>query len=80
MAWCRKNKLSAIRPSVNSICKFFIYLWEEKLAIGTIKGFRSVLQSVFRHVDFNVSNNHDISDVIRSFIVVRPMVKKESVA
>ena len=81
VAWCRKNKLSAIRPSVNSICKFFIYLWEEKkLAIGTIKGFRSVLQSVLRHVDFNVSNNHDISDVIRSFIVERPLVKKESVA
>ena len=79
--WCRKNKLSALRPSVNSICKFFIYLWEEKkFAVGTIKGFRSVLQSVLRHVDFDVSTNQDISDVIRSFIVERPIIKKESIA
>ena len=79
--WCRKNKLSALRPSVNSICKFFIYLWEEKkFAVGTIKGFRSVLQSVLRHVDFDVGTNQDISDVIRSFIVERPIIKKESIA
>ena len=79
--WCQNKKLSALKPSVNSLCEFFIYLWEEKkLAVSTIKGFRSVLQSVLRHVNFEVSSNQDISDVIRSFIVERPLVRKETVA
>ena len=81
MLWCSKKKLSALKPSVNSLCEFFIYLWEvKKLAVSTIKGFRSVLQSVLRHVDFEVSSNQDISDVIRSFIVERPPIRKATVA
>ena len=52
--WCRANRYSAIRPSVDTLCKFFIFLWEEKkLAVGTIKGFRSVLHSVLRHNNIN---------------------------
>ena len=79
--WCRDNKYSAIRPSTNSLCKFFIYLWEvKKLAVGTIKGFRSVLQSVLRHNELDISHNLDISDVIRSFIIERPVVKKNTIS
>ena len=75
--WCKDNRYSAIRPSIDTICKFFIFLWEErKLSIGTIKGFRSVIQSVLRHNDINISQNQDISDVIKSFIIERPVAKK----
>ena len=57
VSWCRSNKLSAIRPSVNSLCKFFIHLWEDKkLSVGTIKGFQSVVQSVLRHVYLDISH------------------------
>ena len=79
--WCKEKKLSAIRPSVDTICKFFIFLWEERnLSVGTIKGFRSVLHSVLRHNDININHNQDISDVIRSFIIERPVARRDSVA
>lgn len=75
------KQISAIRPSVDTLCKFFIFLWEEKkLAVGTIKGFRSVLHSVLRHNNINVGQNQDISDVIRSFIIERPVARKDSVS
>ena len=49
------------------------------MSIGTIKEFRSVIQSVLRHNDINISQNHDISDVIRSFIIERPVARKTTV-
>ena len=52
----------------------------KELAVGTIKGFRSVLHSVLRHNDINVGQNQDISDVIRSFIIERPVTRKDSVS
>ena len=79
--WCRENRFSAVRPSIDTICKFFIFLWEDKkLSVGTIKGFRSVLHSVLRHNAINISQNQDISDVIRSFIIERPVSRKDSVS
>ena len=79
--WCKDNKYSAVRPSTDTICKFFIHLWEvKKLAVGTIKGFRSVLHSVLRHNGMDISHNQDISDVIRSFIIEKPPGKKSTVA
>ena len=79
--WCRKNKVSAIRPSVNNLCKFFIHLWEDKnLAVGTIKGFRSTLHSVLRHTNLAINTNQDISDVIRSFVIEKPVVRRETVS
>ena len=79
--WCKEHRFSAIRPSINTICKFFIYLWEErKLSVGTIKGFRSVLHSVLRHTGININHDQDISDVIRSFIIERPVTRKDSVS
>ena len=52
----------------------------KKLSIGTIKGFRSVLNSVLSHNNLNISQNQDISDVIKSFVLERPTVKKASIA
>ena len=81
MGWCREHKYSATRPSTDTLCKFFIHLWEDKkLAIGIIRGFRSVLQSVLRHNDIDISKNQDISDVIKSFVLERPTVKRRSIA
>ena len=50
------------------------------MVVGTIKGFRSVIQSVLRHTDMDISHNQDISDVIRSFIIEKPTIRKASVA
>ena len=80
VSWCRKNGISASKPSINEVCKFLIYLWEKKkLSVGTIKGYRSTLNSVLRHSGMAISMDQDVSDVIRSFMVERPMQDKEKV-
>ena len=38
-----------------------------------------MIQSVLRHADIPVSSNQDISDVIRSFVLERPVVRKDVV-
>ena len=78
--WCRRHKLSAARPSINTVCEFLIYLKEErKMATDTIRGYRSMLQTVLRHLDYDISHNQDIADVIRSFDVQEPVVNKDQV-
>ena len=64
--WCRARKLSASRPSINSICEFFIYLFEKKgLVVNTIRCYRSTLHSVLRHTGLKINKCEDISEVIR---------------
>ena len=78
--WCRVHKYSATRPSTDTICKFLIHLWEDrKLAVGTIRGFRSMLHSVLRHNKIDIKNNQDIAEVIKSFVLEKPP-KKKSIA
>ena len=81
VGWCRSHKYSATRPSIDTICKFLIFLWEDKkLAVGTIKGYRSVLHSVLRHTNIDIRNSQDISDVIKSFVLERPPNRRKSVS
>ena len=78
--WCRSHNYSASRPTVNSICEFLIYLKEEKkLATDTIRGYRSMLHTVLRHVGFDIRNNEDIGDVIRALQIQDPPGSKEIV-
>ena len=78
--WCQDHKYSASRPSVNSLCEFFIYLKKvKKYATDSIRGFRSMLHTVLRHIDFNIRDNQDIADVIRSFQIQDPVGRKEVV-
>ena len=72
--WCRLRKLSASRPSINSLCEFFIYLFEEKgLVVDTIRCYRSTLHSVLRHTGLKINKNQDIADVIRSLKLRAPV-------
>ena len=74
ISWCRKRKLSASRPSINSLCEFFIFLFEEKgLAVDTIRCYRSTLHSVLRHTGMKINKNEDIKDVIRSLKLRAPI-------
>ena len=79
--WCKRNKHSSSRPSVNSLCEFFLYLFEEKqMAVDTIRGYRSTLHSVFRHTGLEINKDQDISDVIRSLRLRAPIVDKSCVS
>ena len=74
VAWCRSRKLSASRPTINSICEFLIFLFEEKkLAVDTIRCYRSTLHSVLRHTGIKINKNEDVKDVIRSLKLRAPI-------
>ena len=71
--WCRTNKVSASRPTINSICEFFIFLFEVKgLVVSTIRCYRSTLHSVLRHTGLRINRNEDITEVIRSLKLRSP--------
>ena len=80
VSWCRARKLSASRPSINSICEFLLFLFEEKgLAVSTILGFKATLQSVHRHTGLNISTDQDVSEVVRSLKIRAPSKPKKMV-
>ncbi|XP_064100768.1 uncharacterized protein LOC135211385 [Macrobrachium nipponense] len=66
--WCRNQKLSSSSTSVTQIADFLFFPREKcGLAVSTIKGYRSMLASVFRHRALNISEDKDLHDLIRSF-------------
>ena len=72
--WCRARGVSASRPSINSLCEFFLFLFEEKkLVVSTIKCYRSTLHSVLRHTGLKINKNQDIYDVIRAIKLRSPV-------
>ena len=71
--WCRSNKVSASRPTINTICEFLIFLFEVKgLVVSTIRCYRSTLHSVLRHTGLRINKNEDITEVIRSLKLRSP--------
>ncbi|XP_064110285.1 uncharacterized protein LOC135218072 [Macrobrachium nipponense] len=66
--WTRAQKVSSSSTSVTEIADFLLYLREKcNLAVTTIKGYKSMLSSVFRHRGLNILENKDLHDLIRSF-------------
>ena len=72
-SWCQSKGVSSTRTTVNNICSFLCFLWyEKKYAVSTIKGFRSMLVSVLRHLGMDLSHDKDINEIIKSFEVEVP--------
>ncbi|XP_064096520.1 uncharacterized protein LOC135208347 [Macrobrachium nipponense] len=66
--WSRAQMVSSSSTSVTDMADFFLYFREKcKLAAFTIKGYRSMLSSVFRHRGLNISEDRGLHDLIRSF-------------
>ena len=50
-----------------------MHLREDKaLSVSTIKGYRSMLSSVFRHLDLDITGSQDLHDIVRSFSIQVP--------
>ncbi|XP_068226398.1 uncharacterized protein [Palaemon carinicauda] len=66
--WCKSVSVSSTSTSVTQIADFLLYLRKERsLSAPTIKGYRSMLASVFRHRGLDLSNNKDLQDLLKSF-------------
>ncbi|MGL5405371.1 MAG: hypothetical protein ACRDAX_01020, partial [Propionibacteriaceae bacterium] len=76
--WCKGKKISSSSTSVTEIADFLLYLRKDcNLAVSTVKGYRSMLASVFRHRGIDLTNNKDLHDLIRSFETTKEHVIKK---
>ena len=74
-SWCIKQEIDPLRPSIRRVADFFIYLFDEKkLAVSTIKGYRSMISHTlsFRGA-CSIGSDCFLSELIRSFELKRPV-------
>lgn len=50
---------------------------EKKFSISTIKGYRSALAQVYHHRGLDLSNNADISSLVKAMEIERPVVRSQ---
>ena len=61
------------RPTLSKIADFLLFLWEKRhLSPSAIKGYHSMLSSVFRFKLPDLSSSPVIKDLLRSFEISRP--------
>ncbi|XP_068238218.1 uncharacterized protein [Palaemon carinicauda] len=66
--WCKSASISSSSTSVAQIADFLLHLRNVRsLSAPTIKGYRSMLASVFRLRGLDLSNNKDLQDLLKSF-------------
>ena len=66
--WCRKKGVSVSRPTLPKIADFLLDLKRKrKLAVNSIKGYRSMLAYVFRLKLPEISSSHILKELIKSF-------------
>lgn len=76
--WCSKQNLDPLQTSVGELSLFFNYLFEEKkLKVSTISGYRAAISAVHPGWEgVSVGKHKLLSDMMRSFGVTRPPVRK----
>ena len=74
-SWCVARQINPLNPSVERLADFFVHLFDEqKLAVSTIKGYRSMLSNTlsFRGVHY-IGSDKMLSELIKSFENQRPV-------
>ncbi len=76
--WCSKGQIDSIKATVCTIADFLTYLFHEKaFTVSTIKGYRSALSQVFHHRGIDLTNDRDISSLIKAMEIQRPVVRSQ---
>ena len=71
--WCASKGHTVSTPSVTKIADFLFFLRKKKgLSISSIKGFHSMLSSVFKFQLPDIQDSFIIKDLLRSFELERP--------
>ena len=72
--WCRSKGHTVSSPSVAKITDFLLFLRHDKgLSVSAVKGFRSMLISVFKYWLPELSDHFLLRDHIRSFELEHPV-------
>ena len=71
--WCASQGHTVSTPSIIKIADFLFFLRKEKgLSVSSIKGFRSMLSSVFKFRLMDIQDSFILKDLLRSFELERP--------
>ena len=71
--WCKEFHHRPSEPTIPKITEFFIFLFRtEKAAVSTIKGYRSMLSSVYKFCLPEISTSPILKDLTRSFKISAP--------
>ena len=72
--WCRSKGHTVSSPSVAKIVDFLLFLRRDRgLSVSAVKGFRSMLTSVFKYRLPELSDHFLLQDLIQSFELERPV-------
>ena len=76
--WCLQRQMDPIDPSVMTVADFLTFLFEEKkLPPVSVKGYRSAISSMLKHLSSVDCSSHPIlADVIRSMELAKPAVNR----
>ena len=71
--WCKDFHHRSSEPTIPKIAEFLTYLFKtENAAVSTIKGYRSMLSSVFKFCLPEISTSPILKDLTRSFEISAP--------
>ena len=71
--WCKDSHHRSSEPTIPKIAEFLTFLFRtEKAAVSTIKGYRSMLSSVFKFCLPEISTSPILKDLTRSFEISAP--------
>ena len=72
--WCARREVDPVDPSPRRLADFFIFLFEEKkLAISTIKGYRSMISHTLSFSSSKACADPSISELMRALELKRPV-------
>ena len=75
-SWCVRREVNTGSLTVNSLCKFFIYMFDTGLSASTLKFIRSSLSFFLRESHGAIIDHHFISRLLKSFEKMRPTVPR----
>ena len=71
--WCKDFHHRSSKPTIPKIAEFLTFLFKtEKAAVSTIKGYRSMLSSVYKFCLPEISTSPILKDLTRSFKISAP--------
>ncbi len=76
--WCDERRLDLLSASLADVTEFLLFLFRAKLAIGTVKNYRSAIEAI--HKGFldgtSISSNSAITHLLPGMFNERPPVRK----
>ena len=76
--WCKQRKIDPLNPTVPDIADFLLHLFEIKnLSVTTIQGYRSAISSLVAASGLDITNNKELSMLIKNFFNEKPIIHRE---